>query len=198
MKCLNGSIRFRSLVATVFCLLLTVSFTACWGGKDATPTRKFIEQLDNNAISTREIQLSLKQLVDLQLLNAAPAVSFGGKVDVFRSANRKVIDFADSPDFKKVQADGSVIITLSPSGKVELEKLAAALKEAATSVVQDKTLFPNLPDSSRAIWAGFFANAEQTANLFDRLVKSLKVKSGTASMRISADDWRLFQHAAGL
>lgn len=191
----GGAGRNFALALLIVLPFLTVG---CWGGKGATPTRKFIEQLDNNAISVREVQLSLKQLLDLKLIEPGTARGFAGKVEVFRGANRQVIDFADSPDFKQVQSDGSVLITLTPAGKIELERLSAALKKAATSIVQDKTLFPSLPDASRAIWAGFFANAEQTANLFDRLVKSLKVKSGTASMRISADDWGLFQHAAGL
>ncbi len=186
--------------ALVVLILLPLSFmqVACWGGKNATPTRKFIEQLDNNSISAREAQLSLKQLLDLNMIAPQTARSFGGKVEAFRASNRQIIDFADSPDFKQVQADGSVLITLTPAGKIELEKLAAALKTAATSIVQDKALFPNLSDSSRAIWAGFFANAEQTANLFDRLVKSLKLKSGAVSITVSADEWRRLQVVAGM
>lgn len=187
----------RSL-AFVLLALIPFCLTGCWGGKDASPTRKFVEQLDNNSISAREIQLSLKQLLDLSLIQAPTARSFGQKVETFRAANSEVIRFADSPEFKEVQPDGSVVITLTANAKLDLEKLSKTLKEAATAIVNDKTLFPNLPDSSRAIWAGFFANAEQTANLFDRLVKALKVKSGSTSLVIPRADWQLLQHAAGV
>lgn len=183
----------------LLCLVLPVSQSACWGGKTTSSTRKVIEQLDNNATAAREIPTALSELLSLGLIQRPTARSFGEKSEAFRAANRQVIDFFDQPEFKTVNADGKVVITLTPAGKIKAEELAKGLVDAARAIVADKSLFTNLTDSTRASLSALFSAAGNTADSLIKLVNALKVSQGkTTTVVIPADEWRQFQHAKGV
>lgn len=178
------------------CLVLPVSLSGCWGGKTASSTRRVIEQLDNNAIAAREIPTALSELLTLGLIQRPTARSFGEKSEAFRAANKQVIDFFDQPEFKAVNADGKVVITLTPAGKVKAEELSKNLVATARAIVADKSLFTNLTDSTRASLSALFSAAGNTADSLIKLVNALKVSQGkTTTIIIPADEWRQFQHA---
>lgn len=176
-------------------LVLPLAFAGCWGKKNASTTRKVIEQLDNNAIAAREIPTSLSELLRLGLIQPATARSFGAKSEAFRAANKAIIDFLDAPEFKAANPDGSVTITLTPAGKIKAEELANGLVVTAQAIVNDKALFTNLTDSTRTSLTALFSAANNTAQTFIKLVRALKVDSKKVTIRIPAEDWKQFQHA---
>lgn len=187
---------FRLSLALFLLIPFVVSQSACWGGKTASSTRKVIEQLDNNAIAAREIPMALSELLNLGLIQRPTARSFGEKSEAFRAANKQVVDFFDAPEFKTVNADGKVVITLTPAGKIKAEELSKNLVAAARAIVADKSLFTNLTDSTRASLSALFSAAGNTAHSLIKLVNALKVSQGkTTTIVVPADDWRIFQHA---
>jgi len=183
------------LLLALLVLALPFALTGCWGKKDTSTTRKVIEQLGNNAIAAREIPTALSELLRLGLIQAPTARSFGAKSESFRAANKTVIDFFDAPEFKTVNADGSVTITLTPAGKIKAEDLANGLVATAQSIVSDKALFAGLTDSQRASLNALFSAANNTAQTFIKLVRGLKVAPGKATIVIPAADWKQFEHA---
>lgn len=174
--------------------VIVLPLSGCWGKKDASTTRKVIDQLDNNAIAAREIPAALSEMVRLGLIKPDAARSFGAKSDAFRAANKTLIDFFDSPEFKTKNADGSMTITLTPDGKIKAESLASGLVATAQAIVSDKALFANLSDTSRASLNALFSAANNTAQSFIKLVTALKDSSGKVSIVIPAEDWKQFEH----
>jgi hypothetical protein len=176
---------------------LSLSSSACWFGGSGTATSKLIAQLDNNSLTAREAQAALKQLADLKLAAPGTVVSFGTKVEVFRSTNRQVIDFFDQPEFKKVNEKGERVITLTEDGKIKVEALIKSLVTSAQAITADKALFPNLNDSTRASLNALFAAAGETAKTLTVLLNRLKTIPAKTSFLISPADWQTLQNAKG-
>lgn len=184
-----------TLSLALIVLALPLTLTGCWGKNDASTTRKVIEQLDNNALAAREIPTALSELLRLKLIQPATARSFGVKSEAFRAANKTIVDFFDAPEFKTVNADGSVTITLTPAGKIKAEDLANGLVATAQAIVNDKALFAGLTDSQRTSLTALFSAANNTAQTFIKLVRGLKVTPGKVTILIPAADWKQFEHA---
>lgn len=185
--------RIMALLLTVAMLLIT----NCGG--QATATRKFVNQLDTNALIARDIQDTLKLLVDLKVATPATAVAFGSKVETFRAANRQLIDF--TVKFVTTDAAGNKVLTFTPDGKVQAEQLTTALKDAAQAALNDQTLFPNIPDAARASWRATIEALTQTTRLLLPLLKQLKTRPATTTqINLPTDAWQQLQrlHAAGL
>jgi len=189
------------VVGRVLPLLLVAALSllssACWFGGSGTATSKLIAQLDNNSLTAREAQTALKQLADLKLAAPGAVVGFGAKVEVFRSTNRQVIDFLDQPEFKKVNEKGERVITLTEDGKIKAEALIKSLVTAAQAITADKTLFPNLTDSTRASFNALFAAAGDTAKGLTSLLNRLKAVPAKTSFLILPADWQTLQNAKG-
>lgn len=193
MKIYKQLLRGACLGVITFALLVT---SACWGGASASPSHKLISQLDNNAIAAREAQLTLKELVDLKLFAQESAQALGGKVEGFRAANRQLIDFADSPEFKSVGPNGERVITFTVAGKIKAEQLAEILKTTAQAVLASKDLFPNISDAARAKWTALIQAVDQTAKLAIQLINQLKTKPNTPTAFVIAPaDIELLNHA---
>jgi hypothetical protein len=188
--------KFSTLLLVSLLAFSALTQTACWGGSNASRTRKIIEQLDNNATATRESQLALSQLLSLKLINTTTAGAIGSKVDAFRAANAQIIAFFDQPGFKTTTPDGKVVITIAPANKDQATTLINTLIATGQAIVSDQNLFPKLSPESRAAFSALIAAAGSTTKSLLDLVNGLKATAGkTTTISIPAADWRVFERA---
>lgn len=178
-----------------FCLViffLNTSACAIFGGKDASPMKKFVSQLDNNSIAAREYQLSLQQFLFLQLLSPDRARSLSDKGEAFRAANRQVIDFLQK--YVTLNAEGQRVIVLDLTARGEAERLADNLAAAAQSILRETILLPGLSETARAAWTASLAAISNTAKLVTQLVRQIKAaKAQAISLLLPANLWGDFQ-----